>query len=96
MKKVTILSTLFLFVLGLSMGVTISQVEAEKICAQCFYDDDIYCSMVPDNRCTGIYPYGYFEFGSCAPGGNFNGSCLIFRGCCLDDDHFMRIYDPLP
>ncbi len=97
MKIATICGSILLLAIGLTIGIMVSQAQADQYpCAQCYYDNDIYCSMVTDNRCPQFYPYAYIEFGACAPGGPFNWSCDIFLGCCYDDDHVLLIKDPVP
>ena len=97
MKQGTILSAIFLLAFGLTVGIMIGQAEAKPPpCAQCHYDDDIYCSMEPEPGCPPMFPYAWIEYGSCSPGGYFNWSCDIFRGCCLDDNHVLPIIEPEP
>jgi hypothetical protein len=97
MKKVIAFSALFLFVFGLTIGLMVGQAQADApACAQCFYDDDIYCSMILEDGCPPRFPYAYIEYGACQPGGNFNWSCDILRGCCLDDDHVLHLKIPEP
>lgn len=97
MKIAVICGSVLLLAIGLTIGIMVSQAQAEPpACAQCYYDNDIYCSMELDNRCPPRFPYAYIEYGACYPGGPFNWSCDIFLGCCLDDDHVLLIKDPEP